>query len=237
MEELGSNEGSSLPRTPGASVSIEQVREYYDRRATEYDDWYEGTGLFSTRDRPGWEGELSALIEVVSALPPGPVLDVACGTGYLTRFLRGPVFALDQSPRMVALARRRVPTAHVMRGDALALPFGESRFDRVFTGHFYGHLQPVERKSFLAEARAIAPELVVVDAGLRGGEPREEWQTRVLTDGSRHHVYKRFFSATSLAHELGEASVLHDGAWFVAVRSRSTGSSPGAPAPQSGLGD
>lgn len=214
------------------------MREYYDRRAIEYDDWYEGTGLFSTRARPGWEGELKALVGVVCGMPRGRVLDVACGTGYLTRYLKGPLFALDQSPRMVALARRRLPEARVVRGDALALPFREGRFDRVFTGHFYGHLQPEERRVFLAEARAIAPELVVVDAGCRGGEPREEWQTRVLSDGSRHHVYKRFFSGPSLAEELGGASVLHDGVWFVAVRSLGGGASLAAtPAPQSGLGD
>jgi demethylmenaquinone methyltransferase/2-methoxy-6-polyprenyl-1,4-benzoquinol methylase len=176
-------------------------------------------------------------VGVVTGLPAARVLDVACGTGYLTRYLRGPVFALDQSPRMVALARKRLPEAHVVRGDALALPFRDADFERVFTGHFYGHLQPEERAAFLAEARAVAPELVVVDAGPRGGEPREEWQTRVLSDGSRHHVYKRFFSGPSLAAELGRARVLHDGSWFVAVVSRSDGPGPPMPAPQAGLGD
>jgi demethylmenaquinone methyltransferase/2-methoxy-6-polyprenyl-1,4-benzoquinol methylase len=214
------------------------VREYYDRRATEYDDWYEGTGLFRERSRPGWEAELQALVEAVSGLTEGRVLDVGCGTGYLTRYLKGPVVALDQSRRMVALARKRLPLAHVFRGDALCLPFREATFDRVFAGHFYGHLQPEERASFLSEARAIAPELVVVDAGLRGGEAREEWQTRVLSDGSRHHVYKRFFSGPGLAEELGDASVLHEGVWFVAVKSV-PGLAPKAkaPAPQGGLGD
>lgn len=213
------------------------MREYYDRRATEYDDWYEGTGLFSSRARPGWEGELLALVEIVKSLPPGRVLDAACGTGYLTRYLRGFVLALDQSPRMLAVARRRVPEAHLLRGDALALPMKDAVFDRVFTGHFYGHLQPEERAIFLAEARATAPELVVVDAGPRGGSPREEWQSRILADGSKHHVYKRFFSGQSLADELGSAQVLHDGVWFVAVASRRHRAAAGVPAPQSGQGD
>lgn len=214
------------------------MREYYDRRATEYDDWYEGKGLFSTRPRPGWEGELATLVEIVEHLPEGRVLDVACGTGYLTRYLRGKVVALDQSPRMVALAHKRLPDAHVVRGDALALPLRGALFDRVFTGHFYGHLQPQERAVFLGEVRATAPELVVVDAGPRGGEPREEWQSRVLSDGSRHHVYKRFFSGASLAAELGQARVLHDGVWFVAVASHhDPRPAPSVPAPQSGLGD
>ena len=164
---------------------------------------------------------------------------MACGTGYLTRYLRGEVVALDQSPRMIALARRRLPEARLVRGDALALPLQGALFDRVFTGHFYGHLQPEERAVFLAEARATAPELVVVDAGPRGGEPREEWQSRVLSDGSKHHVYKRFFSGASLAEELGNARVLHDGR---VVRSRAEPpraalEAASVPAPQSGLGD
>jgi SAM-dependent methyltransferase len=213
------------------------VREYYDRRATEYDDWYEGTGLFSSRARPGWEAELKAIVEVVSGLAWGRVLDVACGTGYLTRYLHGDVMALDRSPRMLALARRRLPEARLVRGDALAMPVREAVFDCVFTGHFYGHLQPEERAVFLSEARATAPELVVVDAGPRGGQPREEWQSRLLSDGSRHHVYKRFFSGASLAEELGEARVLHDGVWFVAVASRHPLPGTRVPAPQSGLGD
>jgi demethylmenaquinone methyltransferase/2-methoxy-6-polyprenyl-1,4-benzoquinol methylase len=213
------------------------VREYYDRRATEYDDWYEGTGLFSSRARPGWEAELLALLEVVSRLPTGRVLDVACGTGYLTRYLRGEVVALDHSPRMMAMARRRLPEARLVRGDALALPLRSEIFDRVFTGHFYGHLQPEERAIFLSEAWSTAPELVIVDAGPRGGKPREEWQSRVLSDGTRHHVYKRFFSGPGLAEELGGAEVLHDGVWFVAVASRRNRPLASVPAPQSGLGD
>jgi len=223
---------------PGHLLASWDVREYYDRRATEYDDWYEGTGLFSSRARPGWEVELASLVAIVGSLPEGRVLDVACGTGYLTRFLRGPVVALDQSPRMMALARRRLPDARFVRGDALALPLQGALFDRVFTGHFYGHLQPAERAVFLAEARAVAPELVVVDAGPRGGEPREEWQSRILSDGSKHHVYKRFFSGASLAAELGNARVLHQGIWFVAVASRHDAPrARSVPAPQAGLGD
>jgi hypothetical protein len=44
---------------------------------------------------------------------------------------------------------------------------------------------------------------------------------RVLNDGSRHEVFKRWFVADELAEELGGGEVLHDGRWFVAVRSAS----------------
>ncbi len=193
------------------------MKQYYDRRAPEYDEWYEGTGLHARRERPGWHEEVAALCAVVAALPPARTLDVACGTGFLTRHLRGEVTALDQSEAMLDLARTRVPEARVLRGDGLALPFEDGEFDRVFTGHFYGHLLEADRGRFLAEARRVAGELVVTDSALRDDVEPEEWQERVLNDGSRHEVYKRYFTAEGLAGELGGGRTLHAGRWFVAV--------------------
>jgi len=212
------------------------VREYYDRRAREYDDWYRGTGLFAGRDRPGWNEELGALVRLVAGLSPTRVLDVGCGSGYLTRHLRGDVVGLDQSPAMLREARAQAPSARLVCGDALALPFPDRAFGRVFVAHFYGHLLAAEATSFLAEARAVGGELVLVDAGPRGGSPRDEWQDRVLEDGSAHRVFKRFFTGASLAAQAG-GRVLHDGYWFVAVAAESARGPSGGPAPQGGWGD
>jgi ubiquinone/menaquinone biosynthesis C-methylase UbiE len=189
---------------------------YYDRRAREYDDWWLGTGRFAGRDRPGWDAERERLVALVAGLPPARTLDVACGTAFLTRHLAGPVAALDQSPEMVAIARGRLPHSLVIAGDALALPFGSGVFERVFTGHFYGHLAGAERTRFLAEARRVAPELVVVDSALRPGVEPEGSQTRVLDDGSEHRVFKRYLTAEGLAEEIGGRPLL-SGDWFVAA--------------------
>ena len=62
---------------------------------------------------------------VVAALPPARTLDVACGTGFLTRYLRGEVTGLDASESMVSIARSRMPEARFVVGDALALPFAD----------------------------------------------------------------------------------------------------------------
>ena len=198
-------------------VVSEQMRAYYDRRAAEYDEWWLGTGLFENRPRPGWSTEVKQLIETLQGLPPAHTLDVACGTGFLTRHLQGDVVALDQSPEMVRLAAARVPNARALVGDAVPLPFRDAEFDRLVTSHFYGHLVEDERTAFLEEARRVSAQLVVVDSAKREGVKAEEWQERVLNDGSRHSIYKRFFSARDLAAELGGGEVLHDGRWFVVV--------------------
>jgi ubiquinone/menaquinone biosynthesis C-methylase UbiE len=198
-----------------------QMRAYYDQRAAEYDDWWLGTGLFAARARPGWAEEVERLLEVLADLPATSTLDVACGTGFLTRHLRGELTALDQSAEMLAIARSRVQHGKFVQSDAVPLPFATGEFDRVFMSHFYGHLQAAERGDFLAEARRVGSQLVVVDSAERDGVEAEGWQERALNDGSRHEVYKRFFTAAGLGTELGgDVEVLHDGRWFVAVAAR-----------------
>ena len=194
------------------------MKEYYDKRAPEYDDWYLGRGLFEPRDRAGWDAELDQLFEVIAALGSGRTLDVACGTGFLTRHLRGDVVGLDQSKGMLNEAHKQAPSVTYVQGDGLALPFVDHSFDRVFTGHFYGHLEPAERARFLAEARRVAPQLVVVDASRKHSELDEHMSPRVLNDGTTWEVFKRYFTGAGLAEELGGGDVLFEGAYFVVVR-------------------
>jgi demethylmenaquinone methyltransferase/2-methoxy-6-polyprenyl-1,4-benzoquinol methylase len=193
------------------------VKEYYDARAREYDEWWLGEGQYRERDRPGWFEETTRLLGVLASLPAARTLDVACGTGFLTRHLHGEVVGLDQSPAMIEVAQAQVPHARFVRGDAIELPFEDGAFDRLLTSHFYGHLEGDDRGRFLAEARRVARELVVVDSALRPGVEPEERQERRLNDGTRWHVYKRYFTAEGLLEELGGGDPLLAGGWFVAV--------------------
>jgi ubiquinone/menaquinone biosynthesis C-methylase UbiE len=193
------------------------MKVYYDRRAPEYDDWWLGEGLYADRDRPGWDDELRCLEGVIAELPPKRTLDVACGTGFLTRHLRGDVTGLDASARMLEIARRQAANARFVQGDALALPFDDGAFERVFASYFYCHLEELERARFLAEARRVAPDLVVVASRPGEGDPRERWDERRLQDGSRWTVYKRVFTGADLAGELG-GEVVFEGDWFVVAR-------------------
>ena len=197
------------------------MEAYYEARAPEYDDWWLGTGRFEERDRPRWEEEREALVAAIARLPPARTLDVACGTGYLTQHLPGEVTGLDQSASMLEIASARVPTAAFVQADGLRLPFQEGTFERVFTSHFYRHLEDPARTRFLGEARRVAPELVVVDSALRPGVQPVEVQERTLNDSSRWDVYKRFFEPQELLDELGGGETIYAERWFVAVRSGS----------------
>ena len=119
---------------------------------------------------------------------------------------------------MLHEARPRV-VGPLVRADGFMLPFRDDSLDRVFAGHFYGHLRRDRRDPFLTEARRLAPGLVILDAALRGEGEAEELQRRVLSDGSSHLVYKRYFTAQALLEELGGGDVLFEGRWFVLVSS------------------
>jgi SAM-dependent methyltransferase len=185
------------------------VREYYARRAAEY-------------DATSWDAldpvEREAVERFVAALASGRVLDIGCGTGYLTRLLRGSVVAVDQSEEMLALARQRVPGAEFVRADVPPLPFADGVFDLAFASGVYSHLETVaERAAFLAEALRVAHEFVVLDQARRSGREPELWELRRLRDGSEHRVFKRYFTADELMGEL-DGLVVFASAEFVAVR-------------------
>jgi ubiquinone/menaquinone biosynthesis C-methylase UbiE len=200
----------SFARNPDAAA-------YYERGAGEYDDWYLGVGQHADYDRPDYHAEVSRLVDIISALPPAQTLDIACGSGFLSRHVRGSIVGLDQSPSMARLARSRIPGSMAVLGDALRVPFADGSFERVLTGHFYGHLGRDEREAFLSEASRVAAELVVVDAALRPELVPELWEERLLNDGSRHKIYKRYFTAEQLADEI-DGKTLMAGEWFVAAR-------------------
>jgi ubiquinone/menaquinone biosynthesis C-methylase UbiE len=176
----------------------EYMKQYYDRRASEY------RHNEAFREEPS--EDLPGLLHAISLLPPARVLDVACGTGFLTQHLGSDLTGLDQSEAMLKVARGRVPWAEFVRGDAFRMPFAEDSFDRVFASFFYGLLPLEDRGRFLEEARRVGQELILV-------EPTPAW----VPDGSRYEIYRRYFTADRFAEEL-DGRILFAGRWMVMAK-------------------
>jgi ubiquinone/menaquinone biosynthesis C-methylase UbiE len=85
--------------------SYERQKRYYDLRAQEYD-----ATSWEAMD-PRRREEVVRIAEVIAALPPARTLDVACGTAFLSRHLRGDLTLLDASNEMLAIAAARLPNA------------------------------------------------------------------------------------------------------------------------------
>ena len=189
------------------------MKEYYEKRAPEYDATSWEHPDMTDEERL----EQQELLSILASLPPALTLDVACGTGYLSRHLPGDVIATDYSESMLSEARRREPSMRLVRADALRLPFRDRCCKRIVTTFFYGHLERPQASAFLIEARRVASQLVIVDSAHGARMGKSDFEERTLADGSHHIVYKRFFQAEDLLHELGGGTVLFAGQIFVAV--------------------
>jgi len=99
------------------------------------------------------------VIAAADVRPGQRVLDVACGTGVLTRALPGIVGAgpapsgLDLAAGMLAVARRLSPEIEWRHGDAGRLPFPDAGFDRVLCQ--FGLMFFPDRARALREMRRV----------------------------------------------------------------------------------
>ncbi|NEY37160.1 methyltransferase domain-containing protein, partial [Streptomyces sp. PRKS01-65] len=100
------------------------VDEGWGRRAVE----------FATLLEPGACREYVAMHQHLGLGADDHVLDVACGSGLaleLARARGATVSGIDASPRLVEIARDRLPGADIRAGDMAALPWDDDTFDAV----------------------------------------------------------------------------------------------------------
>ena len=123
---------------------------------------------------------------LVSRLPRdgGHVLDVATGTGLVAAELvpRGfRVTGVDQSPEMLASARRRFGArVELVEASAEALPFDDASFDHLTVTYLLRYVE--DPAATLVElARAVRPGGVVasLEFGIPGGLARPAWEAYV----------------------------------------------------------
>lgn len=115
-----------------------------------------------TYDEPGNETialEEPAVRALLDELPPGPVLDAACGTGRHAAYLAASgrqVTGVDSSAEMLARARERMPDAVLLEGDLAALPVPDASFAGVVCALALAHL-PDMRPALGELGRVLAP--------------------------------------------------------------------------------
>jgi demethylmenaquinone methyltransferase/2-methoxy-6-polyprenyl-1,4-benzoquinol methylase len=192
--------------------SDEALRDYYARRAAEYERIYE---------KPERQKDLLHLREVLGVTFPGDdVLEIACGTGYWTEVIAGSarsIVAVDANAEVLAIAARkdyRACRVSFVTADAYR-PI-ETIPDRTagFHAFWWSHL-PIARIPFFLEAfhAGLAPgaRVVMIDnlfvAGSSTPISRRDgqgntYQVRRLADGSEHEVLKNFPTREEIARHL-----------------------------------
>jgi demethylmenaquinone methyltransferase / 2-methoxy-6-polyprenyl-1,4-benzoquinol methylase len=131
--------------------------------------------LLSFGQDPRWRRFLVSRIEAGSR---DTVLDVATGTGAVARELLAQkgctVVGLDQSPEMLAEARRRLPASvRLIEGRAEELPFPDAAFDGLTFTYLLRYVE--DPSAVLRElTRVVRPAGTI--AGLEFAVPRGVWR-------------------------------------------------------------
>jgi ubiquinone/menaquinone biosynthesis C-methylase UbiE len=154
-------QGKPRPDTPGVTISTPRAYEVV------------GALCFAGRRHRAF----TRLAELSGAEPGDRVLDVGCGTGYLTRHMatrvgpEGAVTGVDASPPVLDYARRRKPrpgsaACTYREGIAESLDLPDAAFDSVVTSLMLHHLPEELRPAALREMyRVVRPggRLLVVE--------------------------------------------------------------------------
>jgi len=212
--------------------------DYYSARAPEFDDVYTGLGPASIANREVYREEAIRLEGIVGRVCSGALLDVACGTAYWLTGYAGnckSITLFDQSEEMLAAAMKRAGEAGAaqkvttVRGDALELDVGDSRFDCALVAFLVSHLtDDQETRLFLRLKRVLKPggTVLLMDSSwsleremVRAKEGEQE---RTLSDGRTFRVYKKYLDREDIAavkkrHGL-DLSIEHYGQVFFAAR-------------------
>ena len=155
--------------------SSSDVRAAYDTVAREYASRIAGELAHKPADR--------ALLDAFAARlrGAGPVADVGCGPGHVTRYLadRGAdAFGIDLSPAMVAEARALHPGLTFEAGDVRALDADDEAWAGAVAYYSLIHLARDEVAGALRElGRALRPGAPLLVAFHAGSETRhlDEW--------------------------------------------------------------
>jgi SAM-dependent methyltransferase len=181
-----------------APIGIEySIEGGYRQWAASYDG---PLRLFSIEEPP--------MQTLITSIPPGTVLDAACGTGRYSAFLAGQghnVIGIDQSDAMLTIARQKLPTADFRHGDLTALPLPASSVDAVVCALALVHvadLSPAVREF----ARVLRPGGRLVISDVHSCLVSLGWQAQFPAEDTRAgfmrlhgHLPSQYISAANAA--------------------------------------
>lgn len=135
------------------SEKSKEQREYYDRTASDYDQWHVETASAKVVD--AWN--FKNLKKFLNNKKIDKVLDLGCGTGRLSNNLlqiANEVYGVDQSEEVLKIARKKYPNLKLECSEVVNLPYPDNFFDMVIINGSLHHFFAVE-KTFTETHRVL----------------------------------------------------------------------------------
>jgi len=186
---------------------------YYDERASEYDEIYLGKGP-AIPNPMVYKNDVKRISQMLSIYGRGHLIDIGCGTGFWLPYYTpncSQITLFDQSEKMLGECKRRVDKlgieekCHLAHGDFFEFSFEENLFDSALIGFVISHLTLEQEQWFMMRLKEILKpdgQLMLVDSAWSDMRSRyrkkEGTQERVLNDGRKFSVYKRYFDRADI---------------------------------------
>ncbi len=192
----------------------EMMMEYYDERAQEYDEIFEGKGPADYSPRY-YTIDIEEIGLFMKEFGKGHIIDIACGSAYWLKFYykksSGFTF-LDQSGKMLDECKQKVDIYGVrdrstfIRRDILDYEFDENdKYDCAIIGFLLSHFTKVQEEVLFRKLKSIlkkGSEILIIDSTwtkVRAkSQNKEDVSERRLNDGRSFKIYKRYFDTGDL---------------------------------------
>jgi ubiquinone/menaquinone biosynthesis C-methylase UbiE len=217
---------------------VQEMLLYYDERAEEYDDIYQGAGPAIRRYADKYQQNTAQVCEIVAGFGHGHLIDIACGTGFWV-----PHYApncerftfVDQSAGMLAECKKRIESlgltgaSRFIQGNVFDVTLEPTAYDCALVGFLLSHLTQEQEEAFFQKLKAAlkpAAQVMVIDSywserRKNGGREKEGEQERILNDGRPFKIYKKYFDESDvnemLARHQFTCESLHVGDMFIAT--------------------
>ena len=184
------------------TLDTSDVRAHFAERAAHYDQ----SSNWCTDDALG-----AAIVAHTGAGPEHRVLDVACGTGLVSRLFKGQVaeiVGVDITREMYAQAAPRLD--RFVEGPGEALPFPDASFDRVTCRQGTQFMDDAAAIREMARVLKPGGRAVVVNLCAYGESDQEEYfEVLRLRNPARRNFYRREDLAR-LMSDAGLQPIVHD---------------------------
>ena len=193
----------------------QELFDYYDARAPEYEEFYDGMTSRQIFDPALIRKEVDNLKKLTQDCVRGRCLDIACGTGFWLPVYEKScesITLIDQSENALKECAGKVRKLGIRRkteilcGDIFGHPYARQAYDSTVIAFLISHLTDEEIDALITTIKTLlAPggRFVLMDNAWNeviAAIPRDKsgTVTRTLKDGRQYRMLKRYFEEADL---------------------------------------
>jgi len=201
--------------------SQEELMKYYEERAPEYDEVYLGKSP-GIPEPEAYARDVKEIKTICRGFGRGHLIDIGCGTGFWMPYYAKncvEITLVDQSRNMLVQCQKKVNElaidvdVHLLKGNFFDVRFFSKIFDTTLIAFFISHMNEEKEQVFFKKLRKILKpkaEMLWIDGSWSKKRAmhrqREGYQERILNDGRKFSIFKKYFEKNDVTRTLKKYS-------------------------------